>query len=173
MGPRNAYKDMLNNMITPIDHVMNHQNQTLTNGIRGHIRYIKQQGPRRTDQRCAELGAWATGQLLSSIRWYHYQLRRHHVPDRKYWTEGTALCIYLNSPISWENAPTDSVSGFCSLLGFGVDYSSFVPLFTDMLQNRGGRGAGMTSTIISEVNMCTWKTKTMIEEINETNRKWQ
>jgi hypothetical protein len=35
MGPRyEAYKDMLNNMVNPIDHVvMNHQNQTLTNDI--------------------------------------------------------------------------------------------------------------------------------------------
>jgi hypothetical protein len=32
-GPRNVYKDMLNNMVSPIDHVvMNHQNQTQTNG---------------------------------------------------------------------------------------------------------------------------------------------
>jgi hypothetical protein len=34
LGPRNVYKDMLNNMVSPIDHVvMNHQNQTRTNGI--------------------------------------------------------------------------------------------------------------------------------------------
>jgi hypothetical protein len=40
LGPRNVYKDMLNNMVSPIDHVvMNHQNQTRTNGIWGHIRY--------------------------------------------------------------------------------------------------------------------------------------
>jgi hypothetical protein len=40
MGPRNVYKDMLNNMVSPIDHViMNHQNQTRTNGIWGHVRY--------------------------------------------------------------------------------------------------------------------------------------
>jgi hypothetical protein len=34
MRPRNAYKDMLNNMVTLIDHVvMNHQNHTQTNDI--------------------------------------------------------------------------------------------------------------------------------------------
>jgi hypothetical protein len=38
LGPRNVYKDMLNNNVSPIDHVvMNHQNQT--NGIWGHVRY--------------------------------------------------------------------------------------------------------------------------------------
>jgi hypothetical protein len=31
---------MLNNMVSPIDHVvMNHQNQTQTNGKWGHVRY--------------------------------------------------------------------------------------------------------------------------------------
>jgi hypothetical protein len=40
LGPRNDYKDMLSNMVSPIDHVfMNHQNQTRTNGIWGHVRY--------------------------------------------------------------------------------------------------------------------------------------
>jgi hypothetical protein len=40
LGPRNVYKDMLNNMVSPIDHVvMNHQNQTRTNGKRHHDRY--------------------------------------------------------------------------------------------------------------------------------------
>jgi hypothetical protein len=39
LGPRNVYKDMLNNIVSPIDHVvMNHQNHTRTNGIRGHVR---------------------------------------------------------------------------------------------------------------------------------------
>jgi hypothetical protein len=34
LGPRNVYKDMLNNMISPIDHVvMNHQNHTRNYGI--------------------------------------------------------------------------------------------------------------------------------------------
>jgi hypothetical protein len=34
LGPRSVYKDMLNNMVSPNDHVvMNHQNQTRTNGI--------------------------------------------------------------------------------------------------------------------------------------------
>jgi hypothetical protein len=34
MGPINVYKDMLNNMVSPIDHViMYHQNHTQTNGI--------------------------------------------------------------------------------------------------------------------------------------------
>jgi hypothetical protein len=40
LGPRNVYKDMLNNMVSPVDHVvMRHQNQTRTNGIWGHVRY--------------------------------------------------------------------------------------------------------------------------------------
>jgi hypothetical protein len=40
LGPRNVYKDKLNNMVSPNDHVvMNHQNQTRTNGIWGHVRY--------------------------------------------------------------------------------------------------------------------------------------
>jgi hypothetical protein len=40
LGPRNVYKDMLNKMVSPNDHVvMNHQNQTRTNGIWGHVRY--------------------------------------------------------------------------------------------------------------------------------------
>jgi hypothetical protein len=40
LGPRNVYKDMLNNMVSLIDHVvMNHQNQTRTNGVWGHVRY--------------------------------------------------------------------------------------------------------------------------------------
>jgi hypothetical protein len=40
LGPRRVYKDMLNNMVSPIDHVvMNHQNQTRTNGKWGHVRY--------------------------------------------------------------------------------------------------------------------------------------
>jgi hypothetical protein len=40
LGPRCVYKDMVNNMISYIDHVvMNHQNQTQTNGIWGHVRY--------------------------------------------------------------------------------------------------------------------------------------
>jgi hypothetical protein len=34
LGPRSVYKDMLNNVVSPIDHVaMNHQNQTRTSGI--------------------------------------------------------------------------------------------------------------------------------------------
>jgi hypothetical protein len=34
LGPRNVYKDMLNNMFSSIDHVvMNLQNHTRTNGI--------------------------------------------------------------------------------------------------------------------------------------------
>jgi hypothetical protein len=34
LGPRNVYKNMLNNMVSSIDHVvMNHQNHTRTNGI--------------------------------------------------------------------------------------------------------------------------------------------
>jgi hypothetical protein len=42
LGPRNVYKNMLNNMVSPIDHVvMNHQNQTRTNGIWGHVRYTR------------------------------------------------------------------------------------------------------------------------------------
>jgi hypothetical protein len=41
LGPRSVYKDALNTMVSPIDHVvMNHQNQTRTNDIRGHVRYI-------------------------------------------------------------------------------------------------------------------------------------
>jgi hypothetical protein len=40
LGSRNVYKDMLNNMVSPIDHVvMNHQNKTRTNGLWGHVRY--------------------------------------------------------------------------------------------------------------------------------------
>jgi hypothetical protein len=40
LGPRNVYKDMLNIMVSLIDHVvMNHQNQTRTNGKWGHVRY--------------------------------------------------------------------------------------------------------------------------------------
>jgi hypothetical protein len=40
LGPRNVYKDMLNKMVSPNDHVViNHQNQTQTNGIWGHVRY--------------------------------------------------------------------------------------------------------------------------------------
>jgi hypothetical protein len=38
-GPRNVYKDMLSNMVSHIDHVMNHQNHTRTNGIWCHVRY--------------------------------------------------------------------------------------------------------------------------------------
>jgi hypothetical protein len=34
LGPRSVYKDTLNNVVSPIDHVvMNHQNQTRTTGI--------------------------------------------------------------------------------------------------------------------------------------------
>jgi hypothetical protein len=40
MGPKNAYKDMLDNVVSLIHHVvMNHQNHTRTNGIWGHVRY--------------------------------------------------------------------------------------------------------------------------------------
>jgi hypothetical protein len=40
MGPINAYKDILDNMFSPIDQVvMNQKNQTQTNGIWGHVRY--------------------------------------------------------------------------------------------------------------------------------------
>jgi hypothetical protein len=41
LGPRSVYKDMLNNMVSPNDHVvMNHQNQTLmAYAIWGHVRY--------------------------------------------------------------------------------------------------------------------------------------
>jgi hypothetical protein len=40
LGPRNVYKDMLNNMVGLIDLVvMNHQNQTRTNGVWDHVRY--------------------------------------------------------------------------------------------------------------------------------------
>jgi hypothetical protein len=40
LGPRNVYKDMINNKVSPINHVvMNHQNQTRINGIWGHVRY--------------------------------------------------------------------------------------------------------------------------------------
>jgi hypothetical protein len=47
LGPRSVYKDMLNNKVSPNDHVvMNHQNQTRTNGIWGHVRYkLAQQVP--------------------------------------------------------------------------------------------------------------------------------
>jgi hypothetical protein len=42
LGPRSVYKDMLNNEVSPIDHVvMNHQNQTRTNGKWGHVRYTQ------------------------------------------------------------------------------------------------------------------------------------
>jgi hypothetical protein len=44
LGPGNVYKDMLNNMVSRIDHVvMNHQNHTRTNGIWDHVRYIRLQ----------------------------------------------------------------------------------------------------------------------------------
>jgi hypothetical protein len=34
LEPRSVYKDMLNNVVSPIDHVvMNHKNQTRANGI--------------------------------------------------------------------------------------------------------------------------------------------
>jgi hypothetical protein len=34
LGPRNVYKDMLNNIVSPNDHVvMNHQNEARTNGV--------------------------------------------------------------------------------------------------------------------------------------------
>jgi hypothetical protein len=40
MGPTNVYKNMLNNMVSPIDHVvMNHKNHTRTNYIWGHGLY--------------------------------------------------------------------------------------------------------------------------------------
>jgi hypothetical protein len=40
MGPRNVYKDKLKKLVSPIDHaVLNHQNQTRTNGIWGHVHY--------------------------------------------------------------------------------------------------------------------------------------
>jgi hypothetical protein len=40
LGPRSVYKDIINNMVSPIDHVvMNHQNQTRTNSIWGHVHY--------------------------------------------------------------------------------------------------------------------------------------
>jgi hypothetical protein len=40
LGPRSVYKDMLNNLVSLIDHVvMNHQNHTRTNGLWGHDRY--------------------------------------------------------------------------------------------------------------------------------------
>jgi hypothetical protein len=40
LGPRNVYKDMLNNMVSLINLVvMNHQNQTRTNGKWGHVSY--------------------------------------------------------------------------------------------------------------------------------------
>jgi hypothetical protein len=40
LGPKSVYKDMLNNMVSLIGHVvMNYQNQTRTNGIWGHVRY--------------------------------------------------------------------------------------------------------------------------------------
>jgi hypothetical protein len=40
MGPINAYKDILDNMFSPIDQVVtNQKNQTQTNGIWGHVRY--------------------------------------------------------------------------------------------------------------------------------------
>jgi hypothetical protein len=49
MGPRNAYKDMLNNMVSLIDHVViNHQNQTQTNGIEAMF---------------ATVGLWLLGQI--------------------------------------------------------------------------------------------------------------
>jgi hypothetical protein len=40
MRPRNAYKYMLNNLVSLIGHVaINHQNQTRTNDLWGHVRY--------------------------------------------------------------------------------------------------------------------------------------
>jgi hypothetical protein len=34
---------MLNNLVSPIDHVViNHQNQTRTNGFWGHVRYTRE-----------------------------------------------------------------------------------------------------------------------------------
>jgi hypothetical protein len=40
MGIRNVYKHMLNNLVSLIDHVViNHQNQTWTKGLWGHVRY--------------------------------------------------------------------------------------------------------------------------------------
>jgi hypothetical protein len=41
LGTRNVYRDMLDNLVSPIDHVvMNHQNHTRTNGIWGHVHYM-------------------------------------------------------------------------------------------------------------------------------------
>jgi hypothetical protein len=42
MGPRNAYKDMFNNFVHSIDHVVIiNQNQTRTNGLWGYVRYTR------------------------------------------------------------------------------------------------------------------------------------
>jgi hypothetical protein len=41
MGPRNAYKDMLDNVVSPITCVsMNHQNQLEQMEYWGHVRYM-------------------------------------------------------------------------------------------------------------------------------------
>jgi hypothetical protein len=41
MGPKNAYKDMLDNVVSPITCVsMSHQKSTRTNGKWGHVCYI-------------------------------------------------------------------------------------------------------------------------------------
>jgi hypothetical protein len=42
LGPRNVYKEMLNMLVSLIDHVvMNHQNHTRTNGIWDHVCHTK------------------------------------------------------------------------------------------------------------------------------------
>jgi hypothetical protein len=64
LGPRNVYKDMLNNMVSPVDNfVMNHQNQTWTNGKWGHVHYIGMQGG-NGPKSCQELYGLTTQLLL-------------------------------------------------------------------------------------------------------------
>jgi hypothetical protein len=68
---------MLNNVVSPIDHVvMNHKNQTRANGIWGHVRYNYAQLPQRY--------YWLYGIYYDLYQRYLPQVS-HHWPRKLPW----------------------------------------------------------------------------------------
>jgi hypothetical protein len=96
LGPRNVYKDMLNNMVSHIDHVvMNHQNHTRTNGIWGHVR---------------------DNLPLFGDLWQHKQSKHKFVKIDKIRTTYTCLYAYHHPNYPYIKLPLFDFLFLCSLI---------------------------------------------------------
>jgi hypothetical protein len=94
LGPRNVDKDMLNTMVSPIERVvMNHQNQTRTNGIWGHVRYrtARQQAhptdPTPSTHTCCKILRWCQVGLVwfLMVMWFADWWHKEPVREHEWW----------------------------------------------------------------------------------------